>query len=26
MWKSALEKQKGKFKMISNFPNNPSDN
>ena len=26
LWKSALEKQKGKFKMISNFPNNPSDN
>ena len=26
LWKTALEKQKGKFKMISKFPNNPSDN
>ena len=23
LWKTALEKQKGKFKMISKFPNNP---
>ena len=26
LWKTALEKQKGKFKMISKFPNNPNDN
>ena len=26
LWKTALEMQKGKFKMISKFPNNPSDN
>jgi len=26
LWKTALEQQKGKFKMISKFPNNPSDN
>jgi hypothetical protein len=26
LWKTALEKQRGKFKMISKFPNNPSDN
>ena len=26
LWKTALEMQKGKFKMISKFPNNPNDN
>ena len=26
LWKTALEMQTGKFKMISKFPNNPSDN
>tara|TARA_B100000767_G_C19761487_1_gene535348 strand:+ start:415 stop:999 length:585 start_codon:yes stop_codon:yes gene_type:complete len=26
LWKKALEMQQGKFKMISKFPNNPSDN
>ena len=26
LWKTALEMQQGKFKMISKFPNNPNDN
>ena len=26
LWKMTLEMQKGKFKMISKFPNNPNDN
>ena len=26
LWKTTLEMQQGKFKMISKFPNNPSDN
>ena len=26
LWKTTLEMQQGKFKMISKFPNNPNDN